>query len=89
MKNLLLLCLIISVISCASKDVQKEQAQLHLQIGTGLLSKGQYPQALASLLQAEKLDPDNAEIQNNLGLAYFVRKEYESSLKHMNHQTLN
>lgn len=44
-----------------------------MQIGTGYLSKGLYPQALIELLKAEQLDPKNPLILNNLGLAYYVR----------------
>jgi len=55
------------------KKADKERAALHLQIGTGYLSQGQYPQAMAELLKAEQLDPENPLILNNVGLAYFVR----------------
>lgn len=46
---------------------------LHLQIGTGYLSSGNYPLAMSELLKAEQLDPKNPVILNNLGLAFFVR----------------
>jgi Tfp pilus assembly protein PilF len=53
--------------------VDKERAALHLKIGTGYLAQGQYPQAMTELMKAEQLDPENALILNNVGLAYFVR----------------
>jgi Tfp pilus assembly protein PilF len=68
---------------CATSDKNQEKAQLQLEIGTKHLMKGQYPQAMAALLEAEKLDPDNAVVQNNLGLAYYVRHEYVSAEKHI------
>ncbi|MDZ4676451.1 MAG: tetratricopeptide repeat protein [Oligoflexia bacterium] len=83
-KKLLLALLFMGLISCSSSSLRKEQAQLHLKIGTSHLMKGHYPQALKVLLEAEKLDPEDPVIQNNLGLAYFVRKEYELALTHMN-----
>lgn len=50
-----------------------ERARLHLQIGTGYLTQGLYPQAMNELLKAERLNPNDPAILNNLGLAYQVR----------------
>jgi len=44
--------------------------------------RGNYPQALASLLEAERLDPSEPTIQNNLGLTYFVREKYDDAEVH-------
>ncbi len=60
-----------------------DAAELHLRIGTSQLQSGFYPQALASLLQAESLDPENPMIQNNLGLAYLVREKYSLAETHL------
>lgn len=57
---------------CATSK-NKQLAELHLQIGTGHLTKGHYPEAISELLEAEKLDPKNPIVQNNLGLAFFIR----------------
>jgi type IV pilus assembly protein PilF len=67
--------LITSFISaCATTNKgDRDRAMLHLQIGTGYLSSGQYPMAMSELLKAEQLDPKNPTILNNLGLAFFVR----------------
>ena len=63
-----------TLLGCAtSSKGDHERAMLHLQIGTGYLSSGQYPQAMAELLKAEELDPRNPMVLNNLGLAFFVR----------------
>lgn len=66
------MALVVSGCSTMSK-ADKERAVLHMQIGTGYLSQGQYPQAMSELLKAERLDPRNPIILNNLGLAYYVR----------------
>jgi type IV pilus assembly protein PilF len=81
----LITCLFFShfLLGCASGEIRQQQAQLHLRIGTSLLIKGHYPQALSELLEAEKLDPTEPVIQNNLGLAYFVRREYGLSESHI------
>ncbi len=63
--------------SCsAPQRANRETAALHLQIGTGYLTKGLYPQAMSELTIADNLDPNNSTILNNLGLAYFVRGRY-------------
>lgn len=60
--------------SCATKrGDEKQRAIYHLQIGTGHLTKGRFPEALAEMLEAEKLDATNPAIKNQLGLAYFLR----------------
>ncbi|MAE72953.1 MAG: hypothetical protein CL675_02575 [Bdellovibrionaceae bacterium] len=85
MFRLLLLLSFITLFSCASKNPKqtKHQATLKLRIGTSLLSQGLYPQALAELLSAEKLDPENAAVQNNLALAYLVRDKVDLALVHV------
>lgn len=63
--------LLVGCFSSSKRD--HERANLHLQIGTGYLSQGQYPQAMSELLKAEALDPKDPMILNNVGLAYYVR----------------
>jgi type IV pilus assembly protein PilF len=67
------------VIGCTSTSTRenRERAMLHMQLGTGLLGQGKYPQALSELLKAEQMDPQNPAILNNLGLAYYVRGKYK------------
>ncbi len=73
MRILFIFCGLI-LASCATNKVdQKQRALLHLQIGTGHLTKGNYPEALAEFLTADKLDTMNPGIKNQLGLAYFFR----------------
>lgn len=77
-----LLCLFTACTSVGKND--KERAALHLQIGTGYLSQGQYPQAMSELLRAQQLDPANPYVLNNLGLAFYVRgrlKQAEEKFK--------
>jgi Tfp pilus assembly protein PilF len=79
--SLILLCL--SLISCAQNSPSKEkiQASYHLDIGTTHLTKGNLPRAIGELVQAERLDPDNPAIQNNLGVAYFAREKYDMAFE--------
>jgi type IV pilus assembly protein PilF len=64
-------------------SADKKTAELELQLGTSQLQSGNYPQALTSLLRAEKLDPESAVIQNNLGLAYYVREHFTEAEAHL------
>jgi type IV pilus assembly protein PilF len=72
-----------SVLGCAHRTQDlKQRAQLHLQIGIAHLAEGNYPAALSELLEAEQLDPKNAVIENNLGLAYTVRNRQREAEQH-------
>ncbi|NJL25160.1 MAG: tetratricopeptide repeat protein [Calothrix sp. SM1_5_4] len=74
MRVIILILSILLSFGCTTINREsRERATLHMQIGTGFLSQGQYPQAMSELLKAERLDPDNPAILNNLGLAYYVR----------------
>jgi type IV pilus assembly protein PilF len=66
-------CLILVGCVSGSSRADQERAALHMQIGTGYLSQGLYPQAISELLKAEKLNPKDPAILNNLGLAYHLR----------------
>jgi type IV pilus assembly protein PilF len=71
--SLFLVCtLMVGCASMSSSD-DKKRAVLHMQIGTGFMNQGLYPQAISEMLKAERLDPSNPLILNNLGLAYYVR----------------
>jgi Tfp pilus assembly protein PilF len=76
----IIIMLVIFISGCSSlKKADKDRAQLHLQIGTGYLSQGLYPQAMSELLKAEQLDPENPLILNNVGLGYFVRGKFKQA----------
>jgi type IV pilus assembly protein PilF len=65
---------------CATADRKThDRAMLHLQIGTGYLTNGQYPLAMQELLTAEQMDPNDPLILNNLGLAYYVRGKFKEA----------
>jgi type IV pilus assembly protein PilF len=81
---LLLFSLVLGVVGCASISSEEEEtAKLHLKIGTSHLNNDNYPQALTELLTAQELDPNNAVIQNNLGLTYFFRERLDLAEIHI------
>ena len=56
---------------------------MRLRLGTSMLEQNNLPGALHELLIAEKLDNKNEVIQNNLGLAYFLRERFDLALPHL------
>lgn len=84
MTHLIIFAFFISVLGCASNGANsKQKAQLHLELGTSYLTRGEYPSALAELLKAESLDSSNPVVQNHLGLAYYVRNKYDLAEEHL------
>lgn len=84
----LVLVVMLSLLSaCASTQNSRksqEDAVLRLQSGTRFFQNQQYAAALRELLEAQRLDPRNPTIQNNLALTYFVRERFDLALKHIN-----
>ena len=60
-----------------NKESAKVKTKLYYGQGTEMLVKKEYSKALEYLLEAQKLDPKDSEIQNNLGMAYFSKKRSE------------
>lgn len=60
-----------------------KRAELLLRLGTSQIESGDYPAAMKTLLEAEKNDPTNPTIQNNLGLVYFFRDRLDLAEKHL------
>jgi Tfp pilus assembly protein PilF len=80
---LLMLSVLFST-QCANNPKIEKKAELYLQLGTAHLQNQNYPAALKDLKSAYSLSPDNPIINNNLGLAYFVRDELHKALFHFN-----
>lgn len=82
-RPLIRMCLILfftASFGCVSSGPgKKDFADVHFRVGTAHLEKGNYPEALKELLQAESYDTKDPLIFNNLGLAYFMLERYEQS----------
>ncbi len=70
------------LVSCASNEpaertVEQKKAELYYGQGTNDLVKKNYSQALINLLKAKEFDPKDAQIRNNLGMAYYFREQPE------------
>lgn len=84
MRLILFTFIIANLLACASwQNKNKERSVLYLQLGIAQIESEDYPTALKSLLEAEKLDTENPVIQNNLGLTYFLRERYDLAEKHL------
>jgi Tfp pilus assembly protein PilF len=58
------------------KEQQKNDAMAAQQLGHAFLIEGRYARALQELHKADTLLPDDKDIINTLGLAYWARKDY-------------
>ncbi len=67
---------------CVSMRANQEKAVLLQANGQSLYENQNYSLALKEFLAAESNDPENASIQNNLGLTYFMKERYQTSIKH-------
>ncbi|MNJ91146.1 lipoprotein NlpI [compost metagenome] len=74
----------LALMGCSSWSKQEDEnkSQYYLQMATAHLESGNYPFALRDLQSAEKLNPKNPVIQNNLGLVYFMRERFDLSEVH-------
>ncbi len=64
------------LLSAACADTSK-RASYHYQMGLSYLAEDNATAALVELSEAEKIDPDNPDLQYNLGLAYFQKNRYD------------
>ncbi|MBA2403883.1 MAG: tetratricopeptide repeat protein [Bdellovibrionales bacterium] len=82
-RNILILVLAILVTACSSANEKKRkhQADLYFGAGTQSLMTQDFTDALTNLLKANELDPDNAGIMINLGMAYYFKGERNLAIK--------
>ncbi len=73
----------LALTACSTNKPNESQASAHMRKGTLLIEQGQYSSAVSELLQAEHRDSSDAKIQNNLGLAYLLSKNYALAEQHL------
>lgn len=93
MKNLkfafpfLFLCLLFSCSSTnrpkTPETPEEKRAEIYFGHGTSNLINQDYTSALKNLLLALELSPKDTRIHNNLGMAYFFKKQHHLGLKHL------
>jgi Tfp pilus assembly protein PilF len=83
--GLLLFAVLFSLMSCASKPKEMDKkAQIYFNAGTQSLMTRDYTEALNNLLKANEFEKNNAEIMNNLGMAYYFKGDHTLALKCLN-----
>jgi type IV pilus assembly protein PilF len=82
----LLIMSMLLMTACSSKqsELKAKQASLYFGAGTQSLMEREYTEALKNLLEANRLEPENSEILNNLGMAYYFKGEKDLAVKHLN-----
>lgn len=79
---LLLSAILFTLTSCASKPKEmNKRAQIYFNAGTQSLMTREYTDALTNLLRANEMEPNNAEIMNNLGMAYHFKGDEALAVK--------
>lgn len=74
--QILLFTTAVVVAGCSSDgEARKKQATAAHQMGLANLRQGSATKAIQELAKAEQYDPEDPEIQNSLGMAYWARRE--------------
>jgi Flp pilus assembly protein TadD len=81
---LILIVLMGHLLSCTgnTQNQRKKEAQAYRNVGEAYMNQGNYSAALGELLKAEKLDPDDPLLHNDLGLCYLVKKRFDQAITH-------
>jgi type IV pilus assembly protein PilF len=66
---------------CALGKASRNQASYHFQMGLSYLGENNVTSALVEFTASEKIDPDNHELQNYLGVVYFRKNKYDIAEK--------
>jgi Tfp pilus assembly protein PilF len=89
MKHILLILLLLTITGCATGSDQRmgksNPGAYHYQMGLGYLGERNFTGALVELTEAEKYDPENAELLYNLGLAYIGKKRPDLAEQRFQH----
>ncbi|SNB44885.1 lipopolysaccharide assembly protein LapB [Geobacter sp. DSM 9736] len=71
------LLLFLALAGCAIGEAARKEAAYHYQMGLSYLVENNVTGALIELTEAEKLTPDDPELLNYLGLAYYRKGRFE------------
>jgi tetratricopeptide (TPR) repeat protein len=80
--HLILVLALFPLAGCAHATRQPDTAAAQLSFGTSMAQRGLWQEALFRFREAERLDPQNPRVHNNLGVAYEAAGDYDEALKH-------
>ncbi|RJQ68975.1 MAG: tetratricopeptide repeat protein [Desulfobacteraceae bacterium] len=84
--NIALIMMVISTTawSCGGQQAQRDEqrAAATREIGEAYMHQGDYTAALRELLDAEKLNPEDPFVHNDLGLCYMAKKRMTDAIAH-------
>lgn len=72
------------LLSCAGQSTQHNEqlAEANREIGEAYIRQGDYTSALRELLKAEKLNPEDSFVHNDLGICYMAKKLLPDAIVH-------
>src|SRR5436305_10604670 len=75
--------LLLPLAACSGNAArQPDTSAAQLSFGTSMAQRGLWQEALFRFREAERLDPQNPRVHNNLGVAYEAAGDFENALKH-------
>jgi type IV pilus assembly protein PilF len=72
----LFLLMVVTLSACALGESSRKEAVYHYQMGLSYLGEKNFTSALVELVEAEKLNPDDPEVLNSLGWAYYQKDKF-------------
>ena len=83
---LILLCIAVFSSACAPTGTlspqDKKKADATRDLGEAYLREKQYTAALKELYKAEKINPNDATLQNDLGLVFMAKEKFDLAVTH-------
>ncbi len=72
--------------SCTTQNIEREKfiAKKTRNLGEAYLREQKYTSALREFIKAEKLNPDDHFLQNDLGIVYSAKGRYDLAIQHFN-----
>lgn len=83
-KHAILMVCIITITACATSPWNKQQADLHMNVGIAYLGGERFNDALKEFLQAEKIMPRDPTIHYYMGIAYFGKGLNDMAIEEFN-----
>jgi len=74
--------ILLSLAACSGNRRQPDTAAAQLSFGTTMAQRGLWQEALFRFNEAERLDPQNFRVHNNLGVAYEAAGNFDQALAH-------